>query len=104
MSQKTGRMSIERASLSQAWLFWRTPSYEIWLSLHILIPYSRYVTIINNVAELHEKITAILQYKLDSFTEVLRERLEGDPMPFDLTDDEAWEWYKRYVSEDDAEH
>src|SRR5437764_15398484 len=42
MSQKRGRMSIERASLSQGWVFWRTPSYEIWLSLHILIPYSRY--------------------------------------------------------------
>src|SRR5437868_550007 len=44
MSQNRGRMSIERASLSQGWVFWRTPSYEIWLSLHILIPYSRYFT------------------------------------------------------------
>ena len=30
-----------RESLSDGWVFWRTPSYEIRLSLHILIPYSR---------------------------------------------------------------
>jgi len=61
-----------------------------------------HLDVISLVSKFHEQTIEIIEMKLDNLTAHLRERFEGNPMPFGLTDDEAWEWYKRYVSEGDA--
>ncbi|HEX8500786.1 MAG TPA: hypothetical protein VF659_09355 [Pyrinomonadaceae bacterium] len=65
---------------------------------------SSWTEIIDSVSDLHAQMLDILRLKLGQFTAALRERFEGDAMPFGLSDDEAWAWYKHHVTGEDAEH
>jgi hypothetical protein len=65
---------------------------------------SQWLEILRSLWEIHRQVLTVINPKLNQFTAVLRERFEGDAMPFGLTDDEVWDWYKAHVTGEDAEH
>jgi hypothetical protein len=63
-----------------------------------------YAAPLHTVLESLGTLAGTVAGKLDETLAAIRERFEGGPMPFGLSDDEVWAWYKEHFTAGGREH